>query len=189
MSDMDMKKDPIKRKRAVDEWLDAALDQYGKAEPRAGLEGRVLASLQAERTRAATPSRWWWVTGMTTALAVIAVAIWAWQTNREVRRVDTVGIMNSTHQEAAIHHQTEGHPRKQVVTHGSSGQPMPRVVVAIPKLGQFPSPQPLSEQEKFLMSYVARDPENAVLVAQARAEALARDREEEAAWAAKGNTE
>ncbi len=186
--------DATKRERAVDEWLDAALDQYGKVEPRAGLEGRVLSSLQAERTRVTAPSRWWWVTGMATALTVIAVAIWVWQSSREVKRGNTAAIVNSTHQELATNHPTDDHSTRQIVTHRSSRRPMPNVVVtaipkAPPKLEQFPSPQPLSEQEKLLMSYVAKDPENAVLVAQARAEAMARDREEEAAWAAKGNTE
>jgi hypothetical protein len=56
-------------------------------------------------------------------------------------------------------------------------------VAATPKLDQFPSPRPLSEQEQILMSYVARYPENAALVAQAQAEE--REREEEAAEAAK----
>lgn len=50
-----------------------------------------------------------------------------------------------------------------------------------PKLAQFPSPQPLSEQERILASYVAKYPEHAALVAQARAEALQQDSEEEAA--------
>jgi hypothetical protein len=53
-----------------------------------------------------------------------------------------------------------------------------------PKLAQFPSPRPLSEQEKILMSYVAQYPQTAALVAQDRAEALERDLEEEAAEAA-----
>ena len=44
----DMNMDPIEREREVERWLDAALTQYAKAEPRAGLEGRVLAGLRAE---------------------------------------------------------------------------------------------------------------------------------------------
>ncbi|MGB7331500.1 MAG: hypothetical protein WBD25_08940, partial [Terriglobales bacterium] len=60
-------------------------------------------------------------------------------------------------------------------------QSHPLVVVATqPKLDQFPSPQPLSEQERMLASYVAKYPETAALVAQARAEALQKEMEEEA---------
>jgi hypothetical protein len=48
-----------------------------------------------------------------------------------------------------------------------------------PKLDQFPSPQPLSEQEKILQSYVAENPEQAVLLARSRTEALRQDQLEE----------
>ena len=48
-----------------------------------------------------------------------------------------------------------------------------------PKLEQFPSPQPLSEQEKLLQNYVAENPEQAVLLARARTEALRQDQFEE----------
>jgi hypothetical protein len=50
---------------------------------------------------------------------------------------------------------------------------------AAPKRDQFPSPQPLSEQEKLLASYVAHDPHHAVLIARAQAELERQDHEEE----------
>jgi hypothetical protein len=53
------------------------------------------------------------------------------------------------------------------------------VVAADPRLEQFPSPQPLSDQEKILMSYVTEYPEHATLIAQARAEVLRREAAEE----------
>jgi len=48
-----------------------------------------------------------------------------------------------------------------------------------PKLEQFPSPQPLSEQERILANYVGKYPEHATLIARARSEALQRDQLEE----------
>lgn len=53
------------------------------------------------------------------------------------------------------------------------------VASAPPKLDRFPSPQPLSEQEKILASYVEKYPEQAVLLARARTEALRQDQLEE----------
>jgi len=47
-----------------------------------------------------------------------------------------------------------------------------------PRLDQFPSPRPLSEQEKILAMYIDRYPEHAALVAQARMETLRQDEEE-----------
>ncbi len=147
-----MSMDPIKRERAVDEWLEAALDQYGKVEPRAGLEGRVLSSLQAERTRVTAPSRWWWVTGMATALALIAAAIWVWQRGNEARRANTAGIANTTHHEVATIHPPESYPAKRVVTHTLRRGPIRIVAVAAaPKLDQFPSPRNLSKEESLLV--------------------------------------
>ena len=55
--------DPNEREREVDQWLDSALRQYGKADARPGLEIRVLANLKAERDRIAAPHRWWWALG------------------------------------------------------------------------------------------------------------------------------
>ncbi len=188
--------DPIKREHEVDEWLESALRQYGKAEPRAGLENRVLASLQFERTRTSAPNRWWWVAGTATVLAAIAIAVFVWQDGREARPANTAAVTTTHRAETRgpiaprsvpqIAHAAGNDFAKQVTARG----PIHSVAVAaMSKLEQFPSPRPLSEQEKLLMSYVARDPEKAALVAQARAEALQRDREEEAAEAAKGNTE
>jgi hypothetical protein len=50
---------------------------------------------------------------------------------------------------------------------------------AEPKLDVFPSPLPLSEQEKMLASYVAEYPKEAALIARLRTEALQREFEEE----------
>jgi hypothetical protein len=52
-------------------------------------------------------------------------------------------------------------------------------VAGTPKLDLFPSPHPLSKQEKILASYIAQFRDEAVMVARARTEALRKDREEE----------
>jgi hypothetical protein len=58
-------------------------------------------------------------------------------------------------------------------------RPQSEAVADYPKLDQFPSPRPLSEQEKILESYVTNYPEHAALIARARAEELRRDAAEE----------
>ena len=50
------------------------------------------------------------------------------------------------------------------------------VAAGSPKLDQFPSPQPLSEQEKILTNYVAQYPEHAVLIARATSSRYATSR-------------
>ena len=49
------------------------------------------------------------------------------------------------------------------------------VVASAPKLDEFPSPQPLSEQEKMLAEYVAEHHQQAALVARARMADLKED--------------
>ena len=207
--------------REVDQWLESALHQYGQAEPRPGLENRVLASLriereQSERTRVAWRRRWWLPLWSVTAVVLAVVAVWVWQSGREARPRTTAKKSAMTQRETAqagpikpaavepalvkaapvrtigtrtLAKGIESHQAVEAKKHReiplASNQPL----AATPKLDQFPSPQPLSEQEQILMSYVAKYPATAALVAQAGAAALERDLAEEAAEAAKGDTE
>ncbi len=149
--------DPIDRKNDIDQWLDEALHEYGKAEPRAGLEGRVLASLQVERTRVTAP-RWWWAAGMAAAFVAIAVAVWIWHGSREVRLRETARV--TTHREqmgGSIepgHDPKTTHPsasRSAVATKNSARRPIHNsTLAAVPKLEQFPSRRRLSEVESLL---------------------------------------
>jgi hypothetical protein len=191
--------DPMKRESDVEQWLESALGKYGKAEPRVGLETRVLANLRAEQGRIASQRRWWWA-GMAAALAVLVAAVWVGRSvipgNRpDSARTSTAGQSPTKPREEARGVQPTpavrvAHPPREAAQRARTQLAIHNLEAATtPKLEQFPSPQPLNEQEQMLMSYVANYPETAALVAQARAEALQRDREEEAAEAAKSNME
>jgi hypothetical protein len=172
--------------------LDAALGKYAAVEPRAGLEDRILANLRAERAR--VPDRAWWrwcVAGALATVVVLALAL-AWRSGKPPRPV----VAN--HSSATT--QAAKEPAIEVISSGGADEHRPQAsarartritnlirretVVATnpkldqPKLDQFPSPRPLSEQEKILQSYVAEYPEKAVLIARARSEALQHDLEE-----------
>ena len=43
--------EPENQERLVEQWLDIGLKRYGEAEPRPGLEGRILAGLRAPNKR------------------------------------------------------------------------------------------------------------------------------------------
>jgi hypothetical protein len=182
---------------ALDRELDAALAQYGAGEPRAGLEQRVLTNLRAEREKIA--SRTWWRWPLTVALAAaVTIALGVSLMWRSAKTSPVVSVdrpptrVQSGGQDgpllagdarnpppltsSARRKQTNRDPRR------------PPTVAAGPKLEQFPSPQPMSEQEKILASYVAQYPEHAALIAEARTEALRKDRrEEEETGASTGN--
>jgi hypothetical protein len=59
--------------RQIDEWLDTALSEYGRAEPRAGLEARIVEKLRSRPSRRA---RWpFWRPAVWIPVAVALVLI------------------------------------------------------------------------------------------------------------------
>src|SRR5579863_585040 len=168
---------------SLDRELDAALARYAAVVPRAGLETRVLAHLQAERELQSAHTPWGWpqVTALAAAVAiVVAMSVWIFR-----KPTQAVRHLPATQQSTQVG-ENRGTPTSKPPTLVATGKTSghgphraQRAVTAVPKLEQFPSPQPLSEQEQLLANYVARDPEHAVLVARARMEALRQDQSEE----------
>lgn len=157
----------------LDQWLDAALARAGNVEPRPGLENRVLMTLQLERERVKTRSRWWWTLGA--AGAAVAIVMWvsipAGQpiANRTAGNSTTHGRDVSVSRPAARHRQP-GTEHAHVVAPGARRPANSGIVLHAsgPKLDQFPSPQPLADQEQILSRYVCEYPERAILVARAQ---------------------
>jgi hypothetical protein len=181
----------------LDRTLDGALLKYAAVEPRVGLEERVLAQMRAERSR--DRDRTWWRWSVMSAAAAIVMVVIALAlksgkpshpqvahrapTNLQVPNETTRMISNENGNGVRVRKQ-----RKDATDRITARRSQPQVIVASnPKLDQFPSSQPLSEQEKMLANYVARYPENAALIAQARTEALRKDRLEEMRDAAAGD--
>lgn len=180
---------PNNQEKDVDQLLDAVLAQYGKAEPRAGLETRVLANLRAERDRIASRHRWWWA-GIAVATAAIAVAVWLGHGDG----ARTPGISPSTvarheNRERADHPAVHPDPQPRVTQQAKEAvhrRPI-RPEVHNPqageaaKLEQFPAPAELSDQEKLLARYVQEFPQRAALIARAQTDLRERNELEMAA--------
>jgi hypothetical protein len=177
-----MNMDPMDKEREIDQWLEGTLSQYGKVEPRTGLEGRVLANLRAERERVAARRRWWWALGTAATAAAIVTAIWIGQ----------AGSAKSGRSTTVAHHEDAGTtaqptPQLPIIQPRKVAQhpPLKHTVrdlraAAMPKLDQFPSPAPLSDQEKLLARYVQEFPEKAAVMARIQTE-LHREAEREMA--------
>jgi hypothetical protein len=168
--------------------LDAALARYAAVEPRAGLEQRVLANLRAERRHSPAPAWWQRIAAATLAVLLLVALTLSWR-SRE-RRGDNVARIPSQTTQKSVSNLTQSAHRggneirttrtlstKKQISHIAREAQL--VLASGPKLDQFPSPQPLSEQEKILESYVAKYPQYAALIAQARYEALRQDMAEE----------
>jgi hypothetical protein len=170
----------------LDRMLDAALAEYSATEPRAGLEERVLANLRAERAR--IPDRAWWRWGpagaLTAVVLVVALAL-ALRSGKPsppqiVQHPSTIEQSPNVPQMSIV--AKDGHPAVQPMirpTRTEGGHRAAAVAEANPKLDVFPSPRPLSEQERILESYVNQFRQEAVLIARARSELEIRDQQEE----------
>lgn len=163
------------RNRSADEWLDIALKNYGDAEPRSGLEGSVMATLRSERNRI-TGSRW----NLWPALAGAAVLVILGASIVLVRGHRTKPVVVVTRQTSPPVEKTSAlrptsFASAQKPTHSQTSARSTENIRGSPHLSQFPSPQPLNEQEEILARYVRENTQEAVLLAEARAELLKKD--------------
>lgn len=162
---------------ALDLVLDAALREYAAAEPRAGLEQRVLAQLQCERVR--LPNRSWWtwsVAGVVAALLAFTLAL-ALRSNGPAKTVIQrhppvpIETVQPSATQVAVGREIRATPvtglRQKATWHHAHRA---IVVADSPKLDQFPSPEPLTSEELALVRYVRQFPHDAVIVASAQEE-------------------
>jgi hypothetical protein len=171
----------------LDHDLDAALASYAAVEPRAGIEQRILANLRAEQEHASVRSWWRWPAMSAISVAVVVAALLlASKFGKPVPRLTAHHVPAITLPVAESHTSVNNRPgdgtvpalRKKPMRMGYRRE---NENASAPKLDVFPSPQPLSEQEKMLVAYVAQHRQQAVLIARARMaelkEDLARERE------------
>jgi len=168
----------------LDRELDAALAKYAAVEPRTGLEQRVLANLEAQQKHEATKV-WWRRPALAALAAMVVVAVsMAWRLGIPVQNIamhPPATTQSTEHAPTQVANNSGGGPirsqkpasGRRLMLHPVSGSAT--IIAAAPKLDQFPSPQPLSEQETILAGFITKYPQRAALIAQARTEALRRD--------------
>ena len=160
-------------KHKLDQWLDQALTDYGQAEPRAGLETRILANLAAEKTRISNRAIWLWTFASTaTALTVVAV-IWVWTSTQRVQSPSTNFANNHTivqPKQPVASAQAAVQP-KAINRQQTSRQQFTKAPAfgKSPRLDQFPAVRELSTQEQLLARYAREFPQQALEIAQAQA--------------------
>ncbi len=156
----------------LERWLDSALRQYGAAEPRAGLEERVLARMRVEQESERHSWSWGLTLGLATAVAIMA-GILAVEQVREVppptaRVAGTPPITRTPVGEMTfLRHGTQARNSE---AGGGSRRSVETAESSLPRKDQFPSPAPLSEQEQMLARYVREHHQQAILEARALTE-------------------
>jgi len=170
----------------IDELLDVALRRYATAEPRPGLEGRVRARLRAAEPR--TQPAWWWVVPGVVALALVVTIAYLRSPTSDpilIPLARTVGpppaialVRSHGLTTEVVHHGLAN--RRPWSTHEVAS------VSAAPKLDQFPSPMPLTEQEQMLAGYVQQFHREAALMARAQTKLLKEENRDRARFAGVG---
>jgi hypothetical protein len=158
-----------------DREINAALAKYVAAEPRAGLEDRILANLRAERQHSSVRIGWRWLAAGVAAVVIVA-ALSLWKSAKPAPD-------SATHQ-PAMTQQADKQTGTRIVANHASAPVSPAESTtrkrpgalsapprqAGPRLDHFPSPRPLTEEEKLLVRYVQDFPREAVVIAKEQAE-------------------
>jgi hypothetical protein len=184
----------------LDLMLDVALAQYRAVEPRAGLEERVLANLRAHEQEPASKHWFTWpALAVVAALALIAATVVLMSRSEQpTRQVAHKQIQSGPAARASmsLNAASDNSSRARVLAGKSRSTRSATIqsgkVEALPKLDQFPSPQPLTEQEQILAMYVSRFHKQAILLAEVRAAEIRNEQAEDAKkWRAisDGNTD
>jgi hypothetical protein len=156
--------------------LNAALANFADVEPRAGLEDRILAQLQTHPAhQPRNILRLWPAFAFAAMLIAIAVsASWRSKTPEHEIAAHNSSIIKPKINPSAEPKTAEASRQQLAPTVVSRARkhdsPQTLKIAAAPKLDQFPSPQPWSEQELALARYVKQFPAEATLVAQAQQE-------------------
>ena len=172
-----------KNNSTIDQLLDSSLREFGAAEPRPGLEMRLLAALEAEQKRAAATAPWWrnWqlASGIVAVLMLAAWGVASWlHPSRQVAHTNG-GARAPQGQSPVVPAKTSDlqlacacplklRPHKQVELRDAAAS-LRKASERHPRLEEFPSPQPLSEQEQLLVRFVTQHRSEAILLARAQA--------------------
>jgi hypothetical protein len=134
----------------LDKILDGALSTYSREEPRPGLDSRVLDRIRAERER--RRFRWFrWAVAIP-AFACLLLAITFWTTRDSIPKSwKPAPIVAKTAPASPIAPQVfQTTVARRRLKH-----------LRLPKREQFPTPAPLTAEERALLAFVVRSPKQA----------------------------
>lgn len=193
LDDRKFENDASRNDRDVERLLDDALAQYAMVEPRAGLEGRVLARLAAAREQSHRGLQWWGVSAFGTAAALALALFFLGHLDQRLIPQAPVAKLarppqlgESTKRAASSAEQAGqkyGGRTKQAAVrlrNAVEDKPLGKMPPDTPKLEQFPAPAPLTDQERMLAAYVRDFPKKAALIARAQTD-LRKENEREMA--------
>jgi hypothetical protein len=153
-----------KNDKQLDELLDTMLSAYSAVQPRPGLEDRIRAGMREAAERPALP--WWswkWLwAGAAVAAALLLLMVWPGHHRPASAPANTVVHVPATAQPVPQAQAGAAVAPVEAAKHRPKLRVPPRLQDASLPLDRrpavFPTPTPLSEQERLLLSYYARTP-------------------------------
>jgi hypothetical protein len=153
----------------IDDMLDSLLASYSSAEPRPGLENRILANLR-EQAEEDAPHGWWnfkWLWAGAVAAVIIVAALLIGGRHRVAPPTHVIVKTSPAVPQPEIqprapiarNETVRIRPRKSL----APTRPQNAALALNERPAVFPTPTPLSEQEKLLLSYLAGTPREEVV--------------------------
>jgi hypothetical protein len=178
---MNMNFDKHDRDGETDRWIDEALAQFAKAEPRPGLERRIMIWLAAAEPQNSFRSmRWWNLCFLGAAAALLLLLVWSAHTDPKLSRptpIATHAVPSATPSRdlasSVTNRPHRPNPSHEIMRAATAS-------MARPTLDCFPSPAPLNAQEQMLALYVQQFPGMAAQIAQTQADIHKQDELENA---------
>jgi hypothetical protein len=170
MADMDKDKATVNAKdNQLDALLDSMLAEYSAVEPRPGLENRILTNIREATGKEKSPWwRWRWIwAGAAAAAVALIIAVMLLSSPGSRKQPVPVAQGNSAQENSGTERGTTPHvanaapERAAVPSHPTAVAHAPRMQTVARKEVRrevFPTPEPLSKEERMLLSYLSRTP-------------------------------
>jgi hypothetical protein len=131
--------------------LQEGISRYADAEPLAGLEERIMARVRITESSRRSIAEWWAVLAVGVAALVVGGFVYLGMEHTQSRPL-TVALTKK----AAI---PELAPRRTAAIGVFKPRGHSHARAALPKQPQFPTPSPLTSEERLLVAMVKQDPE------------------------------
>ncbi len=149
------------REKFVDRFVEDGLARYSNVEPRPGLEQRMLVNL---RTQPKERPWWVWLPAPVVAALLVGIVLWLARPQQKppvvVERTPSAPVVSASTATSQQTTSTIAKRRLPPIVHAHS----PTVIARRgnePRKPVFPSPAPMSEQERLLLAFVKQHPDEA----------------------------
>ncbi len=131
--------------------LQEGISRYADAEPLAGLEERIMARVRMTASSRSSRADWWAVLAIGVAASLVGGFVYLRMEHTESRPLTIAAVKRAAIPVLA--------PRQTAPIKILKPRVHSHVRAALPKLPEFPTPSPLTSEERLLLAMLQQDPE------------------------------